>query len=87
MGIEEQMLHLEEVPDSIQFLERQLEEVSKRVDAIDAVSSRLDELPIHDLLTRVDTLELRFMRTGNITYECEDSSLGLLRRWKNELVS
>ena len=56
VGIEKQMLHLMEVPDSIRFIKERLEEVAKRADAVDAVSARLDGLPVHDLLARVDTL-------------------------------
>ena len=57
VGIEEQMLHLMGVPDSIRFMEERLEEVVERVDAVDVVSGRLDGLPIQDLLARVDMLE------------------------------
>ena len=40
------MLYLVEVPDSIRFLEKRLEEISKKVDAITVVTSHLDRLPI-----------------------------------------
>ena len=55
--IEEHMLYLVEVPNSISSLETRLNEILKKIDAIYAVFSRLDGLPIQDLLTRVDTLE------------------------------
>ena len=70
------MLYLVEVFDSIRFLEKQHEEVAKKVDVVDAVSHRLDELSIQELLTRVDTLEPQIVRTGNVTYGRGDSSSG-----------
>ena len=87
VGIEVQMLHLMEVPDSIRFLEQRLEDIAKKVDGIEAVSDRLDGLPIQELLTRVDTLESRVMKR-----EMSPTSVGtvhraLLPRWKNELWS
>ena len=87
VGIEEQMLYLVEVPDSIRFLEQRLEDIAKKADGIEAVSDRLDGLPIQELLTRVDTLESRVMKR-----EMSPRSLGtvhraLLPRWKNELWS
>ena len=72
--IEEQMLYQVEVLDSISSLETQLNEISKKADAIDVVSGRLDRLPIRDLLARVDTLESRVMRIGNVTYERREIS-------------
>ena len=47
--IKEQMLYLVEVLDSINLLETRLNEISKKVDAIDAMSGRLDGLLIQDL--------------------------------------
>ena len=73
MRIEEQMLYLVEVPDSIRFLEQRLEDIAKKVDGIEVVFGRLDGLPIQELLTRVDALKSRVMRTGNVTYERGDS--------------
>ena len=40
------MLYLVEVPDSIHFLDKWLEEVAKKADGIDAVSDRLNGLSI-----------------------------------------
>ena len=57
VGLEEQMLHLVEASNSIRFLEKRLEKVFKKADAIDAVSGRFDGFSIQDLLTRVDILE------------------------------
>ena len=74
--IEEQMLHLKKVSDSIRFLEERLEKVAKRVDVVDAVSGRLDGLPIHDLLARVDTLESQIRKIENVPYERGNSSSG-----------
>ena len=46
VGIEEQMLYLVEVPDSIRFLEQRLEDIAMKANGIEAVSGRLDGLPI-----------------------------------------
>ena len=86
MEIEEQMLYLVEVPDSISSLETRLDEISKKVDAINAVSDCLDGLPIQDLLTRVDTLESQVMRTGNVTYERGNSSLGFAAQMEERVM-
>ena len=73
-GIEEQMLYLVDVPDSIRFLEQRLEDISKKANGIEAVSGCLDGLPIQELLTRVDTLESQVLRTGNVTERGDSSS-------------
>ncbi|KAA0061803.1 senescence-specific cysteine protease sag39 [Cucumis melo var. makuwa] len=74
--LEEQMLYLAEVPDSIRYLESRLEEISEKTGTIDAVAGRDEGLQIQELLERVDTLEanINFRRTVN--YECGDSSSG-----------
>ncbi|TYK23878.1 uncharacterized protein E5676_scaffold419G00550 [Cucumis melo var. makuwa] len=72
--LEKQMLYLVEVPDFVHFLETHTQENSEKIDAIDAVTDRLDGLPIQELLTRIDTLETKFVRTGN--YERGNSSTG-----------
>ena len=68
------MLHLVEVLDSIQFLEKRCEKVSKKADVIDVVASCLDGLTIQEWLIRFDTLESRIVKTGNVIYEHGDSS-------------
>ena len=73
VGIEEQVLYLVEVPNSIWFLEQRLEDIAKKANGIEVVSSRLDGLPIQELMTSVDTLESQVLRTGNVTYERGDS--------------
>ena len=57
--LEEQMLYLVKVPDSICFLESRLEEIAEKSNTIDAVADRVEGLPIHELLVRVDTLKER----------------------------
>ena len=57
------MLYLVEVSHSIRFLETRLNEISKKVNVIDAMFGHLDRLPIHELLTRVDTLESQIVTT------------------------
>ncbi|TYK31693.1 uncharacterized protein E5676_scaffold398G00590 [Cucumis melo var. makuwa] len=59
------MLYLIEVPDSIRFLESHLEEIAEKTDMIDVVASRVEGLPIQELLARVDTLEETVGRTGS----------------------
>ena len=68
------MLYLVQVSDSIHSLKTRLNEIAKKVDVVDAISGCLDRLPIQYLLTRVDSLESRIMRTGNVTYKRGDSS-------------
>ena len=82
VGIEEKMLHLVEVLDSIRFLEMRL----KKVDVIDVVSIRLNGLPIQDLLARVDTLESQIIRTGNVTYKRGDSLSGSATRMEERVI-
>ncbi|KAA0041962.1 reverse transcriptase [Cucumis melo var. makuwa] len=72
--LEEQMLYLVEVPDSIHFLESHLEEIAEKTDMIDAIAGRVEGLPIQKLLARVDTLEGTVGRTGS--HERGDSSTG-----------
>ncbi|KAA0053377.1 uncharacterized protein E6C27_scaffold428G00350 [Cucumis melo var. makuwa] len=72
--LEEQMLYLMEVPDSIHFLESRLKEISKKVDTIDAVAGCIKRLPIQELLARIDTLKVNVGITGN--YERGDSFSG-----------
>ncbi|TYK18539.1 uncharacterized protein E5676_scaffold119G00390 [Cucumis melo var. makuwa] len=70
--LEEQMLYLVEVLDSICYLESRLKEIFEKADTIDVVAGRVEELLIQELLTRVNTLEANAGRTGNNEYE--DSS-------------
>ncbi|KAA0055407.1 uncharacterized protein E5676_scaffold1428G00300 [Cucumis melo var. makuwa] len=72
--LEEQMLYLVEVPDSIRFLESRLEEIAEKNDMIDPVAGRVEGLSIQELLARVDTLEGTVGRTGS--HERGDSSTG-----------
>ncbi|KAA0062566.1 senescence-specific cysteine protease sag39 [Cucumis melo var. makuwa] len=86
--LEEQLLYLAEVSDSIRFLESRLEEIAEKTDIIDAVADRVEGLPIKELLARVDTLEGNVGRTVN--YEYRDSSSGFVAHMKgrvNELDS
>ncbi|TYK02461.1 uncharacterized protein E5676_scaffold1738G00820 [Cucumis melo var. makuwa] len=86
--LEEQMLYLVEVPDSICYLESRLDEISEKTDTIDAVAGCVEGLPIQELLARVDTLEVNVRRTGN--YEYRDSSSGFVAHMEgrvNELDS
>ncbi|KAA0056485.1 senescence-specific cysteine protease sag39 [Cucumis melo var. makuwa] len=70
------MHYLVEVSDTIRFLESHLEHIFEKVDTINAVTDRLDELSIQELLTRVDTLEVKVGRTGN--NEHGDSLMGFV---------
>ncbi|TYK15849.1 uncharacterized protein E5676_scaffold637G00250 [Cucumis melo var. makuwa] len=62
--LEEQMLYLMEVSDSIHFLESHLKEISKKVDTIDAVAGCIKRLPIQELLARIDTLKTEAYNTS-----------------------
>ncbi|TYK11803.1 RNA-directed DNA polymerase-like protein [Cucumis melo var. makuwa] len=70
------MLYLAKVPDSVRFLESRFEEIAEKTDTIDTVASRVEGLPIQELLARVDTLEGNIGRTVN--YEYGDSSSGFV---------
>ncbi|KAA0046343.1 uncharacterized protein E5676_scaffold426G00500 [Cucumis melo var. makuwa] len=86
--LEEQMLYLAEVPDSIRFLESRLEEITEKTDTIDVVAGRVEGLPIQELLARVNTLEGNIRRT--VSYEYGDSSSGFVAHMEeriNELDS
>ena len=79
-------IYLVEVPNSIRFLEKRLEDVAKKTDGIEVVSGRLDGLPIQELLTRVDTLESRIVTTGNVTYEHGNSSSGSVAQMEERVM-
>ncbi|KAA0060640.1 uncharacterized protein E6C27_scaffold22G005260 [Cucumis melo var. makuwa] len=74
--LEEQMLYLVEVPDSIRYLESRLEEISEKTNTIDAVAGRVEGFPIQELMTRVDALETTINIGRTVNYERGDSSTG-----------
>ncbi|KAA0062982.1 uncharacterized protein E6C27_scaffold468G00790 [Cucumis melo var. makuwa] len=74
--IEEQMLYLVEVPDSIRYLESRVDEISEKANMIDAVAGRVEGLPIKELLARVDALEENTNARRTINYERGESSSG-----------
>ncbi|TYK18124.1 uncharacterized protein E5676_scaffold411G00520 [Cucumis melo var. makuwa] len=74
--LEEQMLFLVEVPHSIRYLESPLDEIFEKTDAIDAVASRVEALPIQELLARVETLEANTNVGRTVNYERGDSLSG-----------
>ncbi|TYK27261.1 uncharacterized protein E5676_scaffold244G00280 [Cucumis melo var. makuwa] len=76
--LEEQMLYLGEVPDSIRYLESRVEEISEKAGTIDAVAGRVEGLPIQELLARVDTLEANTNVRRTVNYERGDSSSGFV---------
>ena len=57
--IEEEMLFLKEVPDTLRFLEARVTELTGKVVEIDAMGNRLNGLPIAELMFRVASLEKR----------------------------
>ncbi|XP_022972954.1 uncharacterized protein LOC111471473 [Cucurbita maxima] len=63
--IEEEMLLLKEVPDTLRFLEARVTELSEKVVGIDAMGNRLDGLPIAELMFRVTSLEERVAPTSS----------------------
>ncbi|KAA0046982.1 uncharacterized protein E6C27_scaffold230G001680 [Cucumis melo var. makuwa] len=74
--LEEQMLYLVEVPDSIRYLESRLEEIFEKTNTIDAVAGRVEGFPIQELMTRVDALETTVNIGRTVNYERGDSSTG-----------
>ena len=74
--LEEQMLYLVEVPDSIRYLESRLDEISEKTNTIDAVAGRVEGFPIQELMTRVDALETTINIGRTVNYERGDSSTG-----------
>ncbi|KAA0067252.1 uncharacterized protein E5676_scaffold231G00330 [Cucumis melo var. makuwa] len=83
--IEEQMLYLVEVPDSIRYLESRLDEISEKTDMIDAVAGRVEGLPIQELLARVDALEENTNARRTVNYERGDSSSGFAAHMKERV--
>ena len=65
MLIEEEMLFLKEVPDTLRFLEARVIELSGKVVEIYAMDNRLDGLPIAELMYRVTSLEERVAPTSS----------------------
>ena len=63
--IEEEMLFLKEVPNTIRFLEARVTKLNGKVVEIDAMGNRLDELPIIELMFRVASLEERVTPTSS----------------------
>ena len=62
--IEEEMLFLKEVPDTIRFLEAWVIELNRKVVEIDAMGNRLDGLSIAELMFRLTSLEKRVAPTA-----------------------
>ncbi|KAA0042097.1 uncharacterized protein E5676_scaffold306G003620 [Cucumis melo var. makuwa] len=85
--LEEQMLYLIEVPDSIHYLESRLEEISKKAGTIDAVAGRVEGLPIQELLARVDTLEVNINVRRTVNYERGDSSSGFATHMEERVTT
>ncbi|KAA0051361.1 uncharacterized protein E6C27_scaffold55G00850 [Cucumis melo var. makuwa] len=74
--LEEQMLYLVEVPDSICYLESRLDEIFEKTNTIDVVAGRVEGFPIQELMTRVDALETTINIGRTVNYERGDSSTG-----------
>ncbi|KAA0051479.1 uncharacterized protein E6C27_scaffold55G002480 [Cucumis melo var. makuwa] len=84
--IEEQMLYLVEVPDSIRYLESRVDEISEKANMIDAVAGRVEGLPIQELLARVDALEENTNARRTINYERGESSSGFAAHIEERVV-
>ena len=63
--IEEEMLFLKEVPDTIRFLEARVTELNGKIVEIDAMGNRLDVLSISELMFRVFSLKERVALTSS----------------------
>lgn len=57
--IEEDMLFLKEIHDTVSFLEGRVTKLNKKVEGIDTIGACLDGLSIKELMYRVDSLEER----------------------------
>ena len=66
------MQYLREVSGSIRYLDQQVKELSDKIFAIDTIIDQLDELPIQELLYRIDDLEAKTTKIGG--FERGDSS-------------
>ena len=85
--LEEQMLYLAEVPDSIRYLESRLEEISEKAGTIDALAGRVEGLPIQELLARVDTWKKTQTSEELLTTSVGTVHRALLPIWKNVSAS
>ena len=72
--IEEQMQYLWEVPNSIRFLDERVKELADKTLAVDTIKGRLDELPIQEIMYRMENLEIKTTKNGG--FERGDSSTG-----------
>ena len=63
--IEEEMLFLKEVPNTIRFLEARVKELSGKVVEIDVMGNHLDGLPIAELMFRVTSLKKKVAPTSS----------------------
>ena len=59
------MLYLSEVPDGLRFLKSCVNEIATKVNKITKVVGRLEEVPIHKLILRVETLGDKATRAGD----------------------
>lgn len=69
------------VPNNIGFLKTCVQEISKKVDCINAVVGCLNEL--QELMTRVDTLKAKIKTSSNL--ERGDSSRGFVAHMEQQV--
>ena len=72
--IEEEMLFLKEVSNTIRFLEERVIELNGKVVQIDAMGNRLDGLPIVELMFRVASLEEKVAPMSSSRASCSPNS-------------
>lgn len=63
--MEEQMLDLREVLDSIRFRQARLDEIKSKVDRIDTMNDHLDGFPLQELMMKVGRLEDQVIKISN----------------------
>lgn len=71
--IEDRLLYLNEVPDGMKLLESHTNEIAAKANRIDEMVGRLETMPVHELLVKLDALEDK--ATISSGFEHSDSSM------------
>ena len=81
------MLYLREVPNAIRFLEMRVQEIFKKADGIDAVAGHLDEMPVKELMLKVETLETKAARPSSFERGDNSSSSVAVVKMNNRQIT
>ena len=74
---------MSEVPNRMGLLESRMNEITTKAGMIDEMTSRLEVMPIRELMTRVEALEKKATIVGG--FECRDSSMGCVARMEERV--